>query len=170
MWRAALTADALLDLEEVCEALPGRPSEASAWVLANVQPCGELAGVLCWRWGDVLAALRDRASPTEAGAVWVSTAEAAARLGVARSTLDEMVTHAPKDLPGAPVHVGGGKARQHLRWDAGRLVEWLTSYRAWEASAKQAAKTRPTVRRTSAASTTGDGPVDWAAVARGFRR
>ena len=45
-----------------------------------------------------------------------------------------MVARAPKNLPGTPTHVGGGKTRRHLRWDGARLHEWAAAYREWEAT------------------------------------
>lgn len=62
---------------------------------------------------------------------WISTAEAAGRLGMDRGTLDKMVQDARKGLPGAPVHKGKGKTRQHLLWDADRLDEWVRAVEAW---------------------------------------
>lgn len=56
MWRAALTPDSLLAAEEAVEALPAPGPEARAWLLANVEPAGEVAGVAVYRWGNVVAA------------------------------------------------------------------------------------------------------------------
>jgi predicted DNA-binding transcriptional regulator AlpA len=67
----------------------------------------------------------------EAQERWINTAEAARRLGIDRSTLDAMVSKAPKTLPGAPTRVGQGRARQHFRWDGERLDEWAEAYRDW---------------------------------------
>jgi len=68
---------------------------------------------------------------------WVDTATAARILGVGRTTIDAMVSDAPKDLPGGPVHVGRGGVRRHLRWDLSRIGDWVDAYRAWEASGKR---------------------------------
>lgn len=65
---------------------------------------------------------------------FVSTEKAAQILKIDRSTLDEMVGKAPRELPGAPVHVGEGTERRHLRWEAARLPEWMAAYRAWKAT------------------------------------
>lgn len=64
---------------------------------------------------------------------WLSMAEAAERMGVCPSTLQDMVRAAPLDLPGAPIAVGTGTKRTRRRWDAARLDEWLSAYRAWKA-------------------------------------
>ena len=52
------------------------------------------------------------------GTQWLTTVQAAQQLGISRWTLDEMVGRAPKNLPGAPQHVGSGRKRRHLRWNA----------------------------------------------------
>jgi hypothetical protein len=75
---------------------------------------------------------------------WGTTEEAARRLGVCRDTLDGMLDRAPRDLPGAPVDVGTGKCRRHLRWDLDRVNEWATAYRDWMA-ARRGRKARATV-------------------------
>jgi hypothetical protein len=54
--RAAVTSDALLTLDDVCELIPGRDGDVRAWVQREVKalsgPCGTL-----YRWRDVLRAL-----------------------------------------------------------------------------------------------------------------
>jgi hypothetical protein len=54
--RAAVTGDAILTLDDVCELLPGRDGDVRAWVQREVRalrgPCGTL-----YRWRDVLRAL-----------------------------------------------------------------------------------------------------------------
>ena len=71
------------------------------------------------------------------------------------------------DLPGAPLHVGEGGARKHLRWDAGSVQEWIAAYRAWEVRGK-VPRSNPSVasQPAKARGKTQDGPVDWAKVAR----
>lgn len=64
----------------------------------------------------------------------IDTRQAAALLGIARSTLDEMVARAPSNLPGAPVQVGIGTRRRHLRWNPDQIVEWASAYSEWMAS------------------------------------
>src|SRR5262245_9749149 len=104
MWRAALTPDALLTLDEASEALPGETTRSRSWVAANVATVGDVAGIAVYRWGDVVARVSDgRAEVPSPSTVWLGTKEAATKLGISRSTLDGMVARAPKDLPGAPV-------------------------------------------------------------------
>ncbi len=64
----------------------------------------------------------------------ISTAEAAARMGISRWSLDQMVAKAPRNLPGAPTHIGKGTAARHLRWNPDQLATWLESYRDHERS------------------------------------
>lgn len=171
MWRAQLSDGALLSLHEAAEAMPGNPRLAAGWISANVAPAGEWLGQPVYRWGDVAAALATTARAAAAAPdAWLSTAEAADRMGVARNTLDQMVARSPRDLPGAPVLVGGGQRRRHLRWDAGQLAAWLPAYRAWEEEERErrsrphAAKRKTTGARR--AEPAGEA-VDWAAEARG---
>jgi hypothetical protein len=60
--RAAVTGDALLSLDDVCELIPGREVDVRAWVQRNVRvlagPCGDL-----YRWRDVLRAMGAEDSP-----------------------------------------------------------------------------------------------------------
>ena len=160
MWRAALTPQSLLTLEEAVEALPCPGPEARSWLQEHVEPAGEVAGVEVYLWSDVLAALHiededvpglstesEEGSPSAAVFAWLSTEEAAERLGIARCTLDEMVAMAPVSLPGAPVQVGTGKRRQHLRWDAARLDEWLMDFHQWK---NQKGRARIRTNRTEA--------------------
>lgn len=72
---------------------------------------------------------------------WISTSEAAARLGISRTTLDAMVARAPSTLPGAPLAIGVGDKRRHLRWDETRLGEWVTAYGHWTAGQEEAPPT-----------------------------
>lgn len=67
---------------------------------------------------------------------WLSTEQAADRMGIARCTLDTMYKKAPKNLPGCPMHVGVGRRAKHLRWDADRVREWLAAYRDWSAQTR----------------------------------
>jgi hypothetical protein len=55
--------------------------------------------------------------------------EAARQLGICTETLAAMLDGAPRNLAGAPVQVGAGKARRHLRWDLNRIDEWAAAYR-----------------------------------------
>lgn len=63
---------------------------------------------------------------------WLTTTEASERLGIHRSTLDEMYDMAPKNLPGSPINVAMGKERRHLRWDPQRLSDWIAAYNEWK--------------------------------------
>lgn len=60
--RAAVTSDALLTLDDVCELIPGRDADVRAWVQAHVRalsgPCGSL-----YRWRDVLRAMGAEDAP-----------------------------------------------------------------------------------------------------------
>jgi len=144
LWRAVLQDSSLLDREEVLEALPFPRSEAGVWLDENVPPLAGPAGCRVYRWGAVVQALQSGAgrhalhSATETLQPptphdWLTTAEAAARLGMARSSLDEMVEQAPRDLPGAPTPVGTGQKRTHWRWIGSSLDLWLAAYREWVA-------------------------------------
>lgn len=55
------------------------------------------------------------------GPVWLSTAEAAATLGVDRGTLDRLAAAACTALPGAVLRVGEGRSRKTYRWDRAQL-------------------------------------------------
>lgn len=149
MFRAALTPASVIPLEDVVEALPAPEPEARAWLLAHVEPAGELVGEVVYCWGDVLAAMKqptlEAASPLSEvkDARWLTTEQAALRLSIARSTLDEMVAQAPKTLEGAPVSVGGGSERKHFRWDAERLDDWMAAYQQWQATRRKRRRKKP---------------------------
>jgi hypothetical protein len=168
IWRAALAADALLSLEEVVEALPVPIEVASDWV-RSIDPVGSLGPIPLYRWGDVLDGIRAGEAVDE-GPGWIRTEEAAVRLSVGRATLDAMVARAPRDLPGAPVQVGHGAQRRHLRWDPSTLSAWMEAFRAWEARSTVASSVRPRRRRREPMSSDEGGPVDWTSVARKARR
>jgi len=142
LWRAVLQDSSLLDREEVLEALPFPRTEAETWLDENVAPLAGPAGCRVYRWGIVMHALLSGAgqgslqstAETQQPAPprdWLTTAEAAARLGMARSSLDEMVEQAPRSLSGAPTPVGTGQKRTHWRWDGNSLDLWLEAYREW---------------------------------------
>jgi len=57
MWRAALTPQSLLTLDEAVEALPCAGPTAREWLLEHVMPAGEVAEVEVYCWGEVLAIL-----------------------------------------------------------------------------------------------------------------
>jgi predicted DNA-binding transcriptional regulator AlpA len=99
-----------------------------------------------------------------AGTTWLSTAEAAERLGMARSTLDEMVAQAPQDLPGSPTQVGVGRRRRHLRWNAGGLEAWVRAYRAWQLLPARGRKQRVAAARRKRRSSSGGRPPSLLAV------
>ncbi|MFT5685108.1 MAG: hypothetical protein ACI8RZ_006055 [Myxococcota bacterium] len=149
MWRAALTPDAVLTFEEAVEAMPSPNPRTRQWLLEQVEPAGELAGEVVYRWGDVLAAMTqpttEVASPLAEveDARWLTTEQAALRLNIARSTLDEMVAQAPKTMEGAPVSVGGGRHRNHLRWDGERLDDWMSAYQQWQATRRKRRRKKP---------------------------
>lgn len=69
---------------------------------------------------------------------WLTTAQAAQRLGISRDTLDRMageVAEVGRDWPGAPVDVGAGRQRS-LRWDAAHLSAWMRRYGSWVAEGR----------------------------------
>jgi len=70
----------------------------------------------------------------------VGSDEAAQILGISRDTLDRLRELAPPDLPGAPVPVGTGTKRRHLRWEVDRLKEW---FRVANSSIKRSAPNAP---------------------------
>lgn len=161
-----LSLESRLSAEEVAEALPGRPTDLAGWLLDHVQPDGEVAGVTMYRWGDVLAA---GSGGERLGIEWISTGEAARRLGIPRATLSDMHSRAPADLPGAPLAAGRGKDRRHLRWDAARIRNWLDAYLAWEGQRDQRRPDRGGARRARRERRPNgldQGPVDWDAAAR----
>ncbi len=163
MWRAALTSDTLLDLDELAEALPGRPEDTRPWALRHVPSVGTIAGVMVYRWGDAVASVE--VAPGSAvridPAAWFTTAQAAQHLGVARSTLDAMVSRAPPDLPGAPVLVGTGRRRRRWKWSAETLDEWHAAYSAWDANRPAKPSTRTLSRHAPPTGSLGETPVDW---------
>lgn len=57
LWRALLRPDALLTLDEALEVLPGRPEAVRAWLVARVLPCGRVAGVDLYSWGEIVEAV-----------------------------------------------------------------------------------------------------------------
>ena len=60
--RAAVTADALLTLDDVCELIPGRDADVRRWVETNVRPISGPCGTL-YRWRDVLRAMGAEDAP-----------------------------------------------------------------------------------------------------------
>lgn len=174
MWRAALQPGSLLSADEAAEALPCTGLDAQAWLLSHVAPVGTLAGAAVFRWGDVLSAVeaegRDSAGRmVQSGTRWFTTAQAAAQLGVPRSTLDDMVARAPADLPGAPIHVGDGRHRHHFRWDPERIPEWWAAFQQWEATHRaRTAVPAPRPRSRRPGSQPDRGAVDWGSVVRDY--
>ena len=162
VWRAQLREESLLSLDEAAEAMPGDPRLALGWIPANVKVAGEWAGQPVYRWGDVAAAIAS-------GGQWLTQAEAAKVAGVSRSSLDAMLAKAPKNLPGAPMHVGEGQQREHKAWEASRVREWVAAYRAWEAGEKPVAKIARRRPASKAAAAEEEKPVDWVKVARAAR-
>ncbi|MFA4973885.1 MAG: hypothetical protein WC683_14835 [bacterium] len=65
MWRASLGPQSLLTLAEAVEALPGRRDEARAWLEGRVRPCGRVADVDVYSWGEVVAAMANDVRPRE---------------------------------------------------------------------------------------------------------
>lgn len=122
----------VVTLEEAVAVLPGRGTsdEKAAWVRERLKPSRDVFGVAVYRTVDLAAALGVVDEPPAGTTVWISTAEAARRLGVDRSTLDIMRDRAPA-LPGGPVRVGAGRARRAWRWNAARLDEWFDAYERW---------------------------------------
>ena len=160
MWRVALTTESLLSEDEAVEALPGRPEATRPWLRDQVAPAGAIGSDPVFRWGDVLTALK---SPAAEPAL-ASCDEVAQRLGVSRRTLDAMVARAPATLPGAPVAVGSGGRRKHLRWRLAHVEAWLQAYQAWES--EQVRSCQPSAPRRRSARRSSDAPVDWSAVGR----
>lgn len=166
MWRSSLTSTTVLSLDELLDALPGNADEHRAWVADNVSPIGRVSGTVVYRWGDVVAAIEARIVP--ATTVWLTTKQVAERFGIARSTLDEMVQAAPPDLPGAPLQVGSGSRRRHLRWDASTVDTWLAAVSDLDES-RSGERKPPLPRRRSRLQAHGHDvgtAVDWSSVAR----
>ncbi len=157
--RAQLTPQTLLSLEELLEVLPVPPEEARAWVGSSLSPVGAVAGEALYLWGDVVGAMTEKPVGQEE---WLTTDQAAVRLGVSRRTLDRMVAAAPPNLPGGPISGGSGRKRKKLLWEPDRLNEWLGAFREWEAGNKprRRGRQRPVRPRPEPASE----PVDWGAV------
>lgn len=164
IWRATLAQapDALVSLDEAADGLPGDPAANASWIAARVDSIAEIAGTRVYRWRDVVAAL-----DADRSVQWLTSDEVAVRFDVSRMTLDAMVGHAPRDLPGAPVQVGRGKKRAHLRWDAARIDDWLKAFRAVQASPTTASTPRRARRSTSEPAVEA---VDWAIVTRSLAR
>jgi hypothetical protein len=107
--------------------------------------------------------------PESRAVEWLTLTEAARRLGLPRTTLKAMVDKAPGDLPGAPMPVGEGKRRCHVRWDARTVDAWLAAYRDWDG--KRAAplgkgRRRGPRKKRARGAGADDGPVDWGAAVR----
>jgi predicted DNA-binding transcriptional regulator AlpA len=172
LWRAALTPSALLTADEVVEAIPAPAEGTRTWLLDQVPALTTVAGVALWSWGSVLERMHHTseqasASTSGPGSRWLTTAEVANQLGIPRSTLDAMVRRAPRDLPGAPTKTGTGRKRQHLRWDASSLTEWLQSYQRWDVDRVKRSSRKPAKKKRPAsqpAATT----VDWSAVVKDY--
>ena len=89
MWRASLSRDSLLTLDEVVEALPGPTSVVEAWTRDNVEPAGHIGEVRLYRWGDVVDTLAGGAEPPDRGrakpiTTWKGVAEV---LGISDETV-----------------------------------------------------------------------------------
>lgn len=63
--------------------------------------------------------------PASEGVQWISISEAAARLGIHRTTLDALVNQKAHVLPGAVVNVSSGSLRRRYRFDQAMLGRWL---------------------------------------------
>ena len=58
--------------------------------------------------------------------------EAAAYLGIGRTSLRTMLEESPADLPGRPIPIGKpGGQRRHFRWSVQELERWFAAYGAW---------------------------------------
>ncbi len=91
----------------------------------------------------------------------LSTAAVAVRVGIARSTLENLIRSLPPESVGAAVLVNPpGAKHAHRRWHADRVDDWLAAVRG--TAPPKAATTRPPPKAAPAPS----GPVDWTAVAR----
>lgn len=144
MWRAALTPESLLSLEEVAEALPGRPDDTTPWVHECVQIAGVVAGADVYRWGDVLRAVdvcrSDAVVQSKPITRWK---EVAAILGVSEDTV----------------------ARRRAEKDGKRPCFFLgaAEVQAWWRGLLEPVPVKP--RRMSKPSpvsrSSDDGPVDW---------
>ena len=156
--RVALRPESLLSPAMVSWALPGDARVNDAWLNRSVCAAARTpGGEPMFTWGDIVAAISTHGGDP----VWLSTQEAASRLGVARSTPDELAKRSDPGLPGAPVIAGGGKVRRHLRWEGSQLGE---RYRA-AAAGVAVGRGRP----SKASPTVANGPVDWVAESRRFR-
>lgn len=148
LWRASLRIDSLLSFDEAVEALPCPAPLAQSWLAA--QPAfGCIHQAPVYRWGDLVELVRAGEGPSSSASAgdgspraWLTTAEVVERLGINRSTLDEMVASAPRDLTGAPIHVGTGLKKRHLRWDVDRIDAWFAAFEAWQRAQDSATGTR----------------------------
>lgn len=127
LWRASLSADSLLALEEVVEALPGHTVDVARWVEDTIQPSGDVAGRAVYRWGDVVRSVayppvcRPQPSASEESP-WLKVGEAAAEFRICERTLRAMLP----DLKGTRAVIQlRGTWRIHRHW----LVDTLAGFK-----------------------------------------
>lgn len=165
MWRSSLTAEALLTAEEAEEALPLRPTDAREWLSEHVAPSVIVAGVVLYRWRDVLGALAPTSLPTTAPGArpafsgsgiaahngidggmfppdpsWWSHQEVLAHLRVDSRTLKDRMTATAPHIPHPWVQLGTRK-RPVYRWRASKVDAWWLEVSKWQASKNETANT-----------------------------
>ena len=119
-----LGAAALLDVAEVLELLGG-PSDLVLKWLSDHRLVREHFGREWVIWGDVLTALRK----DDPAVTWLTTTQAAERLGVARSTLNACAPTAAAHRPDLVATVGSGRTRHTYRWRSDALGEAMAAGR-----------------------------------------
>jgi hypothetical protein len=166
IWRASLTPDSLLTIDEASEALPGI-DDAAARIERHVAPAVEVPGRAMYRWVDVVAAL-DRTRSTfpdsEEPAIHGYQA-AAALLNTSATTLRRMMRSdgVPDEL--RPKNKSAGVKNCRPWWtDAAECRTWFERLTTWLA-VRPPPRKRTSRQRTYAAPST-SGPVDFAAHAR----
>ncbi len=169
MFRAALSPDAVLPIDDVLVALPGNPDDTHRWLIERVTPLGAVLGEPLFRWGDVLAAATTDAVTAVAPAEKsrdhddgpFGIAAAAVVLGVSRASLDRAIRLLRVDQrpPVAPSRGGGNRVRYVFR-DEAHVHEWWADVSAPPAASRAA----PTVRRAAERPGLGEGIVDFRSV------
>ncbi|MFZ5477572.1 MAG: hypothetical protein ACOZNI_12420 [Myxococcota bacterium] len=130
LWRAALTAHAVLSEDEAVAALPVDPDSARTWLRGHVRPRTVLAGVPLYAWGDVLDGLSGtgpRASPEDepADEPVVGADAAATVLHVSRSAVDRRIRRLPAEA--RPVSVGSGRNGRWWWPSRAALIAWWSA-------------------------------------------
>ncbi|MEQ1503786.1 MAG: hypothetical protein ABMB14_16215, partial [Myxococcota bacterium] len=166
IWRASLTPDSLLTIDEASEALPGI-DDAAARIERHVAPAVEVPGRAMYRWVDVVAALdRTRSTFPHSEEPAIQGYEAAAALlNTSATTLRRMVRTEglPPELH--PRNKSAGARNRRPWWtSAAECRTWYERFTTWLA-VRPPTRKRNSRQRTHAAPST-NGPVDFAAHAR----